>query len=46
MPGIFFHAKDCQVRDETSFSNLRPLQWKNNVAKSSGRLDCAVIALV
>jgi 5-methylcytosine-specific restriction endonuclease McrA len=23
-------------------SNLRPLQWKNNVNKQSGRLGCAV----
>jgi hypothetical protein len=23
-------------------SNLRPLQWENNVAKSSGRLQCPV----
>lgn len=26
-------------------SNLRPLQWKNNVAKSDGRLICVVTAL-
>ena len=26
-------------------SNLRPLHWKNNVAKSDGRLSCAVISL-
>ena len=26
-------------------SNLRPLQWKNNVAKSDGRLVCAVTAI-
>ncbi len=25
-------------------SNLRPLQWQNNAAKSSGRLKCAVTA--
>ena len=24
--------------------NLRPLQWENNMAKSNGRLSCAVIA--
>lgn len=23
-------------------SNLRPLQWKNNVAKGEGRLECPV----
>ena len=27
-----------------SLSNLRPLQWKNNVAKSDGRLTCPVKA--
>lgn len=25
-------------------SNLRPLQWKNNVTKSEGRLECPVTA--
>jgi hypothetical protein len=25
-------------------SNLRPLQWENNVRKQSGRLGCAVTA--
>ncbi len=25
-------------------SNLRPLQWQNNVAKSNGRLKCNVTA--
>ena len=25
-------------------SNLRPLQWENNMAKSNGRLSCAVTA--
>jgi hypothetical protein len=25
-----------------SLSNLRPLQWENNVAKSRGRLACVV----
>ncbi len=25
-------------------SNLRPLQWENNVSKSDGRLVCAVTA--
>jgi len=25
-------------------SNLRPLQWKNNVAKGEGRLECPVTA--
>ena len=24
--------------------NLRPLQWENNMAKSNGRLSCAVTA--
>ena len=27
-----------------NLSNLRPLQWENNVAKSDGRLACAVTA--
>jgi len=27
-----------------ALSNLRPLQWKNNVAKSDGRLTCPVTA--
>lgn len=27
-----------------ALSNLRPLQWQNNAAKSSGRLKCAVTA--
>lgn len=27
-----------------SLYNLRPLQWENNVAKSNGRLSCAVSA--
>lgn len=26
-------------------SNLRPLHWRNNVAKSDGRLSCAVVSL-
>lgn len=25
-----------------ALSNLRPLQWENNMAKSNGRLSCAV----
>ena len=25
-----------------NLSNLRPLQWQNNMAKSNGRLSCAV----
>ena len=25
-----------------ALSNLRPLQWENNMAKSDGRLSCAV----
>jgi len=27
-----------------NLSNLRPLQWKNNVTKSEGRLKCPVTA--
>ena len=25
-------------------SNLRPLQWQNNMAKSDGRLVCAIVS--
>ncbi len=28
-----------------SLSNLRPLQWQNNLSKSSGRLKCVVKAV-
>ena len=27
-----------------NLSNLRPLQWKNNVAKGEGRLKCPAVA--
>ena len=27
-----------------SLSNLRPLHWKNNLAKSEGRLKCVITA--
>lgn len=27
-----------------SISNLRPLQWENNVDKSDGRLKCNIVA--
>jgi hypothetical protein len=27
-----------------SLDNLRPLQWKNNLARGQGRLNCPVIA--
>ncbi|MCW7497656.1 HNH endonuclease [Leptospira levettii] len=27
-----------------SLSNLRPLQWKNNVDKSDGRLKCNIVS--
>jgi len=30
--------------DDNSPSNLRPLQWVNNVEKSDGRLTCPMIA--
>ena len=30
----------------TIMSNLRPLNWKNNVAKSNGRLKCATTAKI
>lgn len=35
-------SKDHGGTDE--LSNLRPLQWENNVSKSAGRLKCAKIA--
>ncbi|MFL0080751.1 HNH endonuclease signature motif containing protein [Tenacibaculum maritimum] len=25
-------------------SNLRPLQWQNNIAKSNGKLTCAIVS--
>ena len=28
-----------------ALSNLRPLQWQNNLSKSAGRLKCAVTAI-
>ena len=28
-----------------SFSNLRHLQWENNMAKSDGRLSCAITSV-
>ena len=27
-----------------NISNLQPLQWKNNIAKSDGRLICSVVS--
>lgn len=30
---------------EDILSNLRPLQWQNNVDKSDGRLKCNVVAV-
>jgi hypothetical protein len=29
---------------DNSLSNLRPLQWRNNVATSDGRLTCPITA--
>ena len=28
-----------------ALSNLRPLQWENNMAKSDGRLSCAITSV-
>lgn len=30
--------------ENDALSNLRPLQWKNNVDKSDGRLKCNVVS--
>lgn len=30
--------------DNNNLSNLRPLQWKNNVSRQDGRLTCPVTA--
>lgn len=32
-------------RGSNSIYNLRPLHWRNNVAKSDGRLTCVVTAV-
>jgi len=34
---------DCNT-DNNSLSNLRPLQWKNNLDKSDGKLKCKIIS--
>lgn len=36
------HIKPKEQGGSDNLSNLRPLQWENNVAKSSGRLVCVV----
>jgi len=36
------HIKPKDQGGSDNLSNLRPLQWENNAAKSSGRLVCAV----
>ena len=38
------HITSVDHGDSDSISNLRPLQWQNNLSKSSGRLKCAVTA--
>lgn len=36
------HIKPKDQGGSDNLSNLRPLQWENNAAKSSGRLVCVV----
>lgn len=38
------HIKPESAGGTSALSNLRPLQWENNVAKSSGRLGCVITA--
>lgn len=38
------HITSIDHGGSDALSNLRPLQWGNNAAKSSGRLKCAVTA--
>ena len=38
------HITPVSKGGSNSLYNLRPLQWENNMAKSNGRLSCAVIA--
>lgn len=34
---------DCN-RNNNKFENLRPLQWKNNLDKSDGKLKCNILS--
>ena len=36
------HITPLSKGGSDALSNLRPLQWENNMAKSIGRLSCAV----
>ena len=38
------HIKPTSQGGTDDISNLRPLQWENNVATSDGRLTCSVTA--
>jgi len=39
-----WHIDHISPGGTDNLSNLRPLQWKNNLDKSDGRLKCNVIA--
>jgi hypothetical protein len=36
------HITPVSIGGTNVLSNLRPLQWENNISKSDGRLGCAV----
>ena len=38
------HITPVSKNGSDNLYNLRPLQWENNMAKSNGRLSCAVTA--
>src|SRR5438105_1135993 len=38
------YIKSVSEGGTDDLSNLRPLQWKNNISKSDGSLDCRVLA--
>lgn len=38
------HIKPQSKGGGDELSNLRPLQWQNNMSKSDGRLVCVVVA--
>ena len=39
------HIKPESQAGGDELSNLRPLQWKNNVSKQNGRLTCPITAI-